>query len=157
MAKHLEHPENDLQSDADYANRHRPEPTSFDELADAPDPLHQATLNQRSTKQAVAWAIGTPIVTGIVAFILAVVSRTLGGPLCDSGHATWICSRSAEIWWPLLTSLVPLAGTLGCGIILWRKYITYTRWRPWMGTFWVLVPWMMPWMVTVFQMTIVGH
>ena len=37
-----EHPENDLTSDevsdADYTNLRRPEPQTFDELADAPDP-----------------------------------------------------------------------------------------------------------------------
>lgn len=157
MPKHLEHPENDLRSDADSANRLRPLSQSFDDLADYPDPLVQAKRNRQSTKQAIAWAFGVPVVTGIVAFLLAIVSRSIGGPLCESGDATWICSRSAEIWWPLLTSIVPLAGAVLCGVIMWRKYVTYTRWRPWMGTFWTLIPWMMLWMVTVFQMSIVGH
>ena len=39
MSLRPEHPENDLTSDADYANLRRPEPRSFDELADEPDPL----------------------------------------------------------------------------------------------------------------------
>lgn len=34
MSLRPEHPENDLTSDADYANLRRPEPRSFDELAD---------------------------------------------------------------------------------------------------------------------------
>ena len=75
MPKHLEHPENDLRSDADSANRLRPLPQSFDDLADYPDPLVQAKRNRQSTKQAIAWAFGVPVVTGIVAFLLAIVSR----------------------------------------------------------------------------------
>ena len=47
-----EHPENDLTTDADYANLRRPEPQSFDELADAPDPLTIAKANRRSSRQA---------------------------------------------------------------------------------------------------------
>ncbi|MDO5098779.1 MAG: hypothetical protein Q4D85_08465 [Corynebacterium sp.] len=153
----MDHPENDLSSDADQSNRFRPQPTTFDELADTPDPLKEAEMNRKSTKQAITWALLTPIVTGIVAYILAWVARIQGGPLCDDGHATWICSRQAEIWWPAATSMVPIIATIGCGVIMYRKYLNYTRWRPWMGTFWFLVPFAMLWMVTVFQMSIVGH
>ena len=45
MSQRPEHPENDLTSDADYANLRRPEPRSFDELADEPDPLEIAAAN----------------------------------------------------------------------------------------------------------------
>ena len=48
MSLRPEHPENDLTSDADYANLRRPEPRSFDELADEPDPLEVAAANRRS-------------------------------------------------------------------------------------------------------------
>jgi len=153
----MEHPENDLQSDADYPNRFRPAPQSFEDLANQPDPLVEALANRRSTRQAIAWALATPLLTGIVALLLAALARSLGGPLCESGQATWICSRSAEIWWPLATSAVPVIGLLGSGIIMYKKYLNYTRWSPWMGTFWFLVPFCMLWMTTVFQMSIVGH
>lgn len=154
---HMGHPENDLSSDADYANRFRPAPTTFDELADAPDPLLIAKKNKRSTKQAITYAFAVIFGTVLIAFLLALVARAQGGPLCESGQATWICSRSAQIWWPLATSLVPVWGTIGCGVILYRKYINYIRWRPWMGTFWTLIPWSMLWMTTTFQMAITGH
>ncbi|GAA1471050.1 hypothetical protein P4N68_06700 [Corynebacterium felinum] len=153
----VDHPENDLSSDADQPNRFRPEPKTFDDLANTPDPLIQAQLNQRSTRQAIAFAIAIPILTGIVAFALAALSRSIGGPLCDAGTAYWICSREAEIWWPATTSIIPMIGVFGTAIILYRKYLNYTRWRPWMGTLWFLVPFAMLWMVTVFQMSIVGH
>lgn len=52
MSATNEHPENDLTTDADYANLRRPEPATFDELADAPDPLAVAKANRRSTIQA---------------------------------------------------------------------------------------------------------
>lgn len=152
-----DHPENDLTADADFTNRMRPAPKNLDELLDEPDPLVVAAANRRSTRQAIAWAVGTPVVTFLTAFVLAVVSRSLGGPLCEGGAAVWICSRAAEIWWPLATSVVPLGGALGSGVILYRKYLAYQRWRPWMGTFWFLIPFAMLWMVTVLQMAIIGH
>ncbi len=153
----MEHPENDLQSDADFTNRFRPAPQTFEDLANSPDPLAEAAANRRSTKQAIAWGLGIPLVTGVVAILLAFLARSFGGPLCDAGTATWICSRSAEIWWPIATSIVPIVGVLGCAVIMYRKYLGYKRWRPWMGTFWFLIPFCMLWMTTVFQMAIVGH
>lgn len=153
----LDHPENDLLTDADFTNMLRPEPRNFDDLADAPDPLVVAEANQRSTRQAIWWAVGTPIVTIIVACLLGVVARMLGGELCEAGNATWICSRSAEIWWPIATSVVPVASLFGTAIIMYRKLISYTRWRPWMGTFWFVVPFSMLWMTTTFQIAIVHH
>lgn len=154
---HSEHPENDLRADADSANLPRPVPRDFDELADAPDPLEEARRNQASTRQAIWWAAGTVLGTFVVAFLLAIPARLAGGELCEVGTATWICSRAAEIWWPIATSIVPVGGVIGCAIMLYRKYINYTRWRPWMGAFWILVPWSMLWMTTVGQMLIVGH
>ena len=64
---YLDHPENDLITDADFTNMMRPTPRDFDELADAPDPLVVAQANRRSTRQAILWAVLTPVVTLIVA------------------------------------------------------------------------------------------
>ena len=50
---YLDHPENDLITDADFTNMLRPAPRDFDELADAPDPLVVAQANRRSTRQAI--------------------------------------------------------------------------------------------------------
>lgn len=152
-----DHPENDLTTDADFTNRPRPAPKDLDDLLDTPDPAVIAAANRRSTKQAIAWALATPVLTFVVAFLLALLSRVIGGPLCQDGTATWVCSRAAEIWWPLATCVVPVGGALGSGVILYRKYLSYQRWRPWMGTFWFLIPFAMLWMVTVLQMAIIGH
>lgn len=151
------HPENDLVSDADYANRYRPEPHTLEELSNIPDPVEQARRNQQSTKQAVIWAIATPILTLLAALILAIISRTQGGPICEEGDAVWICTRAAEIWWPLATSGVAWAGTIGSGIVLWRKYKNYTRWRPWMCTFRATLSWTVLWMLTTMTMVVIGH
>ncbi|AHI23892.1 hypothetical protein B843_12580 [Corynebacterium vitaeruminis DSM 20294] len=156
-SRHMDHPENDLTSDADYANRFMPPPTTFDELADAPDPLLQAQANKRSTKQAIVYTFSVIFGTILFGLALAFVSRAMGGPQCDSGEAKWMCTSAAEIWWPLATSLVPVWGAIGCGIILYRKYVNYIRWRPWMGAFWTLIPWSMLWMTTTFQMSISNH
>lgn len=62
---YLDHPENDLITDADFTNMMRPAPRDFDELADAPDPLVVAQANRRSTRQAILWAVLTPVVTSL--------------------------------------------------------------------------------------------
>lgn len=90
---YLDHPENDLITDADFTNMMRPAPRDFDELADAPDPLVVAQANRRSTRQAILWAVLTPVVTLLVAGFLAVVARMQGGEYCEAGTATWFCSR----------------------------------------------------------------
>ena len=77
MSLRPEHPENDLTSDADYANLRRPEPRSFDELADEPDPLEIAAANRRSTRQAVWYMIG---VLGSPRFMVSQSRSSLGSP-----------------------------------------------------------------------------
>lgn len=150
----LEHPENDLAEDADFANLRPPTPRTAEELASSTDPVVQAARNRQSTRQALTWLAGTIITTVAVAFLLALVARLMGGPACDAGEAVWLCSRSAQIWWPIATSLVPAAGIIGCAIIMVRKLNSYTRWRPWMGVFWVLIPFAMMWMLQTWQIMV---
>ncbi|QGU05795.1 hypothetical protein [Corynebacterium comes] len=152
----LEHPENDLSEDADFANRRPPEPRTAEELASSTDPVVQATRNQQSTRQAVTWLFGTIISTVLVAYLLAWVARLMGGPACDAGDALWLCSRSSQIWWPIATSIIPAAGIIGCAIIMVRKLNSYTRWRPWMGVFWVLIPFAMMWMLQTWQILVLA-
>ena len=115
---YLDHPENDLITDADFTNMMRPAPRDFDELADAPDPLVVAQANRRSTRQAILWAALTPVVTLLVAGFLAVVARMQGGEYCEAGTATWFCSRQSEIWWPFATSMIPIASMFGTAIMM---------------------------------------
>ncbi|MDY5785470.1 MULTISPECIES: hypothetical protein [unclassified Corynebacterium] len=142
-----EHPENDLQSGADYSNRVRPEPRDFDELADLPDPLEEAQRNRRSTRQAITYAAATLALTALIGLLTALPFRLQGGPLCDAGTATWLCTPSARTWWAVINSFPPVVGVLGCAVLMVRKLNRYERWMPWMGVFWLpLVPFTMWWL-----------
>lgn len=146
----MEHPENDLHSANDRFSRVRPEPHSFDELADQPDPLELNRRNRRSTRNAIIYALGTVAATLLLALILAAISRLQGGPLCDatSADATWLCTDSWRMWWAVATSIPPVAGLLGCAFIMVRKLNRYEHWIPWMGVFWIpLVPFTMAWLI----------
>ncbi|MCP1388670.1 hypothetical protein M5J20_10840 [Corynebacterium sp. TA-R-1] len=148
MAEMREHPENDLQSGADRFSRVRPEPRTFDELADQPDPLVAAERARASTRQALGYALATIAVTLGVGLILALVSRIQGGPLCDAGTATWLCTETWRTWWAILTSIPPVVMLIGCAVIMVRKLNRYERWMPWMGVFWLpLVPFTMIWLI----------
>lgn len=143
-----EHPENDLTSGVDRFSRARPEPRDFDELADGPDPLVTAQINRTSTRNAVIYGVATVAVTLLVALVLGLISRAQGGPLCSGGGATWLCTSSWRTWWAVLTSIPPVAGLIGCAIIMVRKLNRYERWVPWMGVFWLpIVPFTMLWLV----------
>ncbi|SFG77212.1 hypothetical protein SAMN05660282_01900 [Corynebacterium spheniscorum] len=152
----LEHPENDLSIDADFANLRPPEPHSLEELATSEDPVVAFERNQYSTRQAIIYAVASPVILLVFAAILAFIFRLQGGEFCDNGPARFICSRQAQLWWPIMTSIVALASPIGCAIIMVYKLRHYTRWRPWMGAFWFLVPMSMLWMTTVLPIAILG-
>ncbi|WP_175934276.1 hypothetical protein [Corynebacterium sp. Marseille-P4321] len=143
-----DHPENDLHSPADRFSRVRPEPRTFDDLADEPDPLEIDRRNRRSTRDAIIFGVGTVAVTFLFALVLGLISRMQGGPLCSEGTATWLCTPGWRTWWAVLTSIPPIAGVLSCAVIMVRKLNNYERWMPWMGVFWIpLVPFCMGWLV----------
>ena len=141
-----DHPENDLSDDADYANLLPPTPSSAEELAESEDPVRRAERNRASTRQAL-WYLAVILVgTFLTGGLLAVLARALGGPLCTPDGADWLCSEASQTWWPIAASVTPIAGLIGCGVIMVRKLKSYLRWRPWMGVFWVLVPFTMWWL-----------
>lgn len=143
-----EHPENDLTSGADRFSLARPEPQTFDELADAPDPLVTAKRNEESTRAAIWYGVATVAITLAFALVLALIARAMGGPLCSEGDATWLCTQSWRTWWAVLTSVPPVAALIGCAVIMVRKLNRYERWMPWMGVFWLpIVPFTMMWLV----------
>ncbi|WP_286954156.1 MULTISPECIES: hypothetical protein [Corynebacterium] len=150
--RNREHPENDLTSDADYANLRRPEPHSFDELADQPDPLQIAEANRRSTRQAIAFMVISLVASAVFAFVLALIMRLMGGPLCESGEATWLCSPTQRTIWGLLTLIIPLSAMIGDAVIMVIKLRRYLRWRAWMGIFWILAFNFMIWTINNIQL-----
>ncbi|ANE05118.1 hypothetical protein [Corynebacterium crudilactis] len=157
MNTNPEHPENDLVDEADFSNRPRTYSDSFDALADAPDPKIEQAKNKQSSRQALIYLFAVPLVTFVSAYLLAWVSRLQGGPICEAGDAVWICSRAAELWWPITTSLIAFGGMLGSAWILYDKYRNYLRWRPWMGVLWILIPFSMLWGTSVLTLSILGH
>ena len=152
MSLRPEHPENDLTSDADYANLRRPEPRSFDELADEPDPLEIAAANRRSTRQAVWYMIGVLVLSALYGFTVALVTRLSGGPLCEDGTAAWLCTDGQRTFFSLTTPIIPFFGMIGCAIIMVRKLHRYLRWRSWMAIFWVMACNFMLWTITDIQL-----
>ena len=144
-----DHPENDLSDDADYSNRTPPPPQSFDELADSPDPLARAEANRRSSRQAWQYLLLALISSVVFAVLLAVFMRLFSDPAaCAEFGGRLMCSQSQQQWWAILTSLPPIGFLIGTMIIMIRKLNAYLRWRPWMGVFWVMVPFTM-WTLTV--------
>lgn len=150
-----EHPENDLTSDADYANLRRPEPHDFDELADQPDPLDLAAANRKSTRQAIIFMIAALVSSAVFAFVLALIMRLIGGPLCEAGQAVWLCSPTQRTVWAILTIIIPLSAMIGDAIIMVVKLRRYLRWRAWMGIFWILAFNFMIWTINNIQIMLI--
>ena len=57
------------------------------------DPLLRLERRHKSSVQAVVWGFAVPILTIITGFLVAVIARANGGPLCDAGLASWLCTR----------------------------------------------------------------
>lgn len=157
MSDYREHPENDLETDADYTNLRPPEPLTFDELADAPDPAVLAARNAASTRQALWYSAAVVTASLAVALAFGLGFRFAGGPRCDSGEGSWLCTDTALVVWGLIVLVVPICGMLGCAGIMLHKLRTYVRWRPWMGAFWGLAMWAMAWMLCGLQMVLLAQ
>ena len=146
-----QHPENDLTADADFANRRRPEPQTVEELADSPDPVKVAAANRASSRQAWIYLVTVLVGSLVVGLGTLCITRALGGPLCEAGEATWLCTKTQLYVWAVVAALVPFGGLIGCGVIMVKKINGYLRWRPWMGVFWLLVPVAMTWGLAILQ------
>ncbi|CAM2808254.1 hypothetical protein COPR103792_04825 [Corynebacterium propinquum] len=137
------HPENDLYDDD--PSRLTQNPRSLDELAHSPDPYMRAGKDEESSRQALRFLIWAMAGSFIVGLGSLVITRLLGGTLCESGEATWLCTEASHTWWPILAWTIPFFSMVICAIIMVRKLRAGVRWRTWMGVFWVLVPNAMFW------------
>ncbi|MCQ9331296.1 hypothetical protein NQ023_07735 [Corynebacterium phoceense] len=146
-----EHPENDLDSLLDSMNKQPPEPHTFDELADAPDPLKLARASRRSTRQAIIFPLLIVAVSLLIGLGSLPIIRSFGGPLCSTGEADWLCTDTARWIWMPLAMLTPTIGMVGSGVIMMRKLNGYVRWFVWMGTFWFCALHFMLWGIDVLQ------
>ncbi|PMC68872.1 hypothetical protein [Corynebacterium aurimucosum] len=148
-----EHPENDLTSDADYTNLPRPEPRSFDELADEPDPLAVAEANRRSSRQALWFMVAILVSSALYALLLAGFFRFFGTTTdcLRVEFAAWLCTRTQRTVFATTTLIIPFFGMIGCAVIMVRKLKAYVRWRGWMAIFWVMAGNFMIWCINDIQ------
>lgn len=143
-------PELDTVSEADRRARL----TDLDYMA---HPHLRAERNRRSTWQAVWYTVAVCVVSILIGVVVIVLSQIEGGPVCEAGARTLICSRKYEILFPVLTGGFSLLGVFGAMFILWRKWKNYDRWKPWFGSIWFLIPWALTWVTGFGTMAIVGQ
>ena len=148
-----EHPENDLTSDAAYTTLPRPEPRSFDELADEPDPLTVAEANRRSSRQALWFMIFILVGSALYALLLAGLFKVAGTTTncLQAEYAAWLCTRTQRTVFATTTLIIPFIGMIGCAVIMVRKLKAYVRWRGWMAIFWVMAGNFMIWCINDIQ------
>lgn len=120
------------------------------------DPLKRLELNERSARQAWMYLVAVPALTLGAALIILVVSRASGGPACDSGDASWLCTRTAEVLFAAVPGTIATAGMFGAAWITYAKWKNYIRWRPWIGVVWFLMPFALMWVTSTGAMLLSG-
>lgn len=120
------------------------------------DPLKRLERKEYSWRPAVKYAGAVIGATFLTAIIIGVISAVVGGPICDAGEHVFICSRWAELAFPLVPGAVSLIGALGCFWITYLRWRSFSNWRPWLAMCWVLMPWTLAWMTSTFSIAIFG-
>ena len=121
------------------------------------DPLLRLERRHKSSVEAVVWAIAVPVLTIVTGLLVAVIARAGGGPLCDAGLATWLCTRWSEIAITLAPLSVAFGGLIGVCIQCYIKFKTYNRWWPWLAVMWILLPFSLGWMISFGTIAIIGR
>ncbi|WKD62256.1 hypothetical protein CCICO_11325 [Corynebacterium ciconiae DSM 44920] len=121
------------------------------------DPLLWFEHSRRSSRWAVCYLLAVPTLTILTGLLIALLSRSQGGPICEAGLSTWICSRGYEIAFSLIPLGVALTGTFGAFWITYRIWARYGAWRPWLAIIWVLIPASLAWMTGFGWMFVNGH
>ncbi|WP_018025043.1 hypothetical protein [Corynebacterium ulceribovis] len=120
------------------------------------DPLLRLELEQKSRRQAIFWAIGTMVAILVSAMIIAFIGRAVGGPNCDAGYSSFMCSRTFELAFPLIPAAIALGGTFGAMWICYVKWSRYQKWTPWLAITWLLIPVSLLWITSTAQFAILG-
>ena len=94
------------------------------------DPLKRLQRREYSWRPAVKYAGAVIGATFLTAIIIGVISAVMGGPICDAGEHVFICSRWAELAFPLVPGAVSLIGALGCFWITYLRWRSFGNWRP---------------------------
>ena len=95
------------------------------------------------------------VISALYGFGVALFSRLTGGPLCEDGTASWLCTEGQRNFFAISTMIIPLLGMIGCAIIMVRKLRRYLRWRSWMAIFWVMAFNFMIWAISDIQLILV--
>lgn len=123
---------------------------------DSDDPLERLERRMYSGRPAYVYTGAVIVATLVAGLIVGIAGYLSGGPTCDAGKSTFICSRTWEIAFPVIPAVVSLFGCLGG---FWRTYVEwkhFRNWRPWLAMCWVLMPFTLMWMVSTFGILILG-
>ena len=73
------------------------------------DPLFRLERNRTSTHNAISYAVAVPAITFLVAFVIAMISRTMGGTLLGAWitYRVWAHYGRWRPWLAILWVLVP--------------------------------------------------
>lgn len=95
-------------------------------------------------------------ITLLAGLIIAIAGAMAGGPTCDAGKSSFLCSRTWEILFPVVPAVISL---VGCIWGFWRTYVEwkhFRNWRAWLAMCWVLMPFTLMWMVSTFGILMLG-
>ena len=109
-----------------------------------------------SGKRAYIYTAGVILTTLLAGLIIGIAGAIVGGPTCDAGKSSFICSRTWEILFPVAPGVISM---VGCLLGFWQTYVewkNFRNWRPWLAMCWVLMPFTLMWMLSTFGVLILG-
>ncbi|WP_295643696.1 hypothetical protein [uncultured Corynebacterium sp.] len=112
------------------------------------DPLLRLERNNKSTRNAFVFFFGTIGLTLGVALAIALIGKTIGGPRCDAGEASWLCTQGLEIAFWVVPGVISFVAMFLSVYITYDKWRRHQRWRPWIAVIWFLMPYALGWMTS---------
>ncbi|WP_246394794.1 hypothetical protein [Corynebacterium anserum] len=120
------------------------------------DPLLRLERNNRSTRQAIVFFIGTIVLTSLSAILIWIASSITGGPYCDADPSAILCSPAYRVVFMVIPPLLALGGLFGGAWIAYMKWKKHQRWRPWIAVIWFIMPFTLAWVISAGSM-LIGH
>lgn len=124
--------------------------------SDSEELLEELERRMYSGRRAYIYTAGVVVATLLAGLIVGLAGAVAGGPTCDAGKSSFICSRTWEILFPVIPAVISL---VGCFYGFWQTYVEwkhFRNWRPWLAMCWVLMPFTLIWMVSTFGILILG-
>lgn len=120
------------------------------------DPLLRLERNNRSTRQAIMFFIGTIVLTSVTAFLIWMASAITGGPYCDADATAILCSSTYRLMFMIIPPAIAAFGLFGGAWIAYLKWKKHQRWRPWIAVIWFIMPFTLAWVISAGSM-LIGH